>query len=109
MKILIKIEEYLPETQQIVVKFCSSQSEKSIDDVRALAIDLDKLELFDTELFLESLALHGQQIIDRYKQLQFGEDIENSPLDITKLVGRTIERQEFPRNKKMIPMRRVEL
>ena len=109
MKILIKIEEYLPETQQIVVKFCSSQSEKSIDDVQSLVIDLDRLELFDTELFLESLALHGQQIIDRYKQLQFGEDIENCPLDITKLVGRTIERQEFPRNKKMIPMRRVEL
>ena len=109
MKILIKIEEYLPETQQIVVKFCSSQSEKSIDDVRALAIDLDKLELFDTELFLESLALHGQQIIDRYKQLQFGEEIENGPLDITKLLGKTIERKKFPRTKKMLPMRRVEL
>lgn len=109
MKIIIKIEEYLPETQQIIVKFCSSQSEKSIDDAQALTIDLDKLELFDTELFLESLALHGQQIIDRYKQLQFGEDIKNGPLDITKLVGRTIERQEFPKNKKMIPMRRIEL
>ena len=109
MKILIKIEEYLPETQQIVVKFCSSQSEKSINDIQPLTIDLKNLELFDTELFLESLALHGQQIIDRYKQLQFGEDIENGPLDITKLIGRTIERQEFPRNKKMIPMRRVEL
>tara|TARA_B100001939_G_scaffold347489_1_gene369259 strand:- start:2025 stop:2354 length:330 start_codon:yes stop_codon:yes gene_type:complete len=109
MKILIKIEEYLPETQQIVVKFCSSQSEKSIDDVQSLVIDLDKLELFDTELFLESLTAHGQEVVKRYKQLQFGEDIENGPLDISKLVGRTIERQEFPRNKKMIPMRRVEL
>lgn len=109
MKILIKIEEYLPETQQIVVKFCSSQSEKSIDDVQSLVIDLDKLELFDTELFLESLSIQGQQVIDRYEQLQFGEVIENSPLNITKLVGRTIEREEFPRNKKMIPMKRIEL
>ncbi len=109
MKILIKIEEYLPETQQIVVKFCSSQSEKSIDDVQAITIDLDKLELFDTELFLESLAIQGQQIIDRYQQLQYGEVIENSPLDISKLIGRTIERGEFPRDKKMIPMRRIEL
>ena len=72
MKILIKIQEYLPETQQIVVKFCSSQSEKSIDDVQAITIDLDKLELFDTELFLESLSIQGQQIIDRYQQLQHG-------------------------------------
>ena len=109
MKILIKIEEYLPETQQIIVKFCSSQSEKSIDDVKALAINLDKLELFDTELFLESLAIRGQKTIDGYKQLQFGEVIENGPLDITKLIGRTIEREEFPRNKKMIPMKRIEL
>ena len=109
MKILIKIEEYLPETQQIIVKFCSSQSEKSIDDVQSITIDLDKLELFDTELFLESLSIQGQQIIDRYQQLQYGEVIENSPLDISKLIGRTIERREFPRDKKMIPMRRIEL
>lgn len=105
----MKIEEYLPETQQIVVKFCSSQSEKSIDDVQPLAIDLNKLELFDTELFLESLAIRGQQVIDKYEQLQYGEVIENGPLDITKLIGKTIEREEFPRNKKMIPMRRIEL
>ncbi len=105
----MKIEEYLPETQQIVVKFCSSQSEKSIDDVQPLAIDLNKLELFDTELFLESLAIQGQKVIDKYEQLQYGEVIENGPLDITKLIGRTIEREEFPRNKKMIPMRRIEL
>tara|TARA_A100001234_G_C12625320_1_gene385845 strand:- start:986 stop:1315 length:330 start_codon:yes stop_codon:yes gene_type:complete len=109
MKILMKIEEYLPETQQIVVKFCSSQSEKSIDDVQPLAIDLNKLELFDTELFLESLAIQGQKVIDKYEQLQYGEVIENGPLDITKLIGRTIEREEFPRNKKMILMRRIEL
>lgn len=109
MKILIKIEEYLPETQQIVVKFCSSQSEKSIDDIKPVAIDLDKLNIFDTELFLESLAIEGQQAIDNYKQLQHGEVIENGPLNISKLVGRTIEKEKFPRNKKMIPMRRIEL
>ena len=108
MKILIKIEEYLPETQQIVVKFCSSQSEKSIDDVQSLAIDLDKLELFDTELFLESLTAHGQQVVKRYKQVQFGEVIENSPLDIGSLSGRILEGKE-PRRKKILAMRKVEL
>ena len=108
MKILIKIEEYLPETQQIIVKFCSSQSEKSIDDVQSLAIDLDKLELFDTELFLESLTAHGQEVVKRYKQLQFGEVIENSPLDIGSLSGRVLEGKE-PRRKKLLAMRKVEL
>lgn len=109
MRILIKIEEYLPETQQIVVKFCSSQSEKSIDDIKPVAIDLDNLNISDTELFLESLAIRGQQVIDKYEQLQYGEVIENGPLNISKLVGRTIEKEKFPRNKKMIPMRRIEL
>tara|TARA_B100002019_G_scaffold258160_1_gene242685 strand:+ start:52 stop:378 length:327 start_codon:yes stop_codon:yes gene_type:complete len=108
MKILIKIEEYLPETQQIAVKFCSSQSEKSIDDVQTLTIDLDKLELFDTELFLESLTAHGQEVVKRYKQLQFGEVIENSPLDIGSLSGRILEGKE-PRRKKFLAMRKVEL
>ena len=108
MKILIKIEEYLPETQQIIVKFCSSQSEKSIDDVQALAIDLNKLELFDTELFLESLTAHGQGVIDRYEQLQFGEVIENGPLDIGSLSGRILEGRR-PRRKKLLPMRKVNL
>ena len=108
MKILIKIEEYLPETQQIAVKFCSSQSEKSIDDVQTLTIDLDKLELFDTELFLESLTAHGQEVVKRYKQLQFGEVIENSPLDIGSLSGRILEGKE-PRRKKLLAMRKVEL
>tara|TARA_B100000035_G_C20882998_1_gene501445 strand:+ start:129 stop:455 length:327 start_codon:yes stop_codon:yes gene_type:complete len=108
MKILIKIEEYLPETQQIVVKFCSSQSEKSIDDVQSLVIDLDKLELFDTELFLESLTAHGQRVVKRYKQVQFGEVIENSPLDIGSLSGRILEGKE-PRRKKILAMRKVEL
>ena len=108
MKILIKIEEYLPETQQIVVKFCSSQSEKSINDIQPLTIDLENLDLFDTELFLESLTAHGQEVIERYEQLQFGEVIENSPLDIGGLSGRVLEGKE-PRRKKLLAMRKVEL
>ena len=109
MKILINIEEYLPETEQIVVKFCSSQSEKSIDNVKALSFDLSNFNLQDTELFLDSLAIRGQDIVDNYEQLQDGEIIDNGPLDISSLVGKTIERDKFPRNKKMIPMRKIEL
>tara|TARA_B100000927_G_C16094993_1_gene320745 strand:+ start:103 stop:432 length:330 start_codon:yes stop_codon:yes gene_type:complete len=109
MKVLIKIEKYFPETKQIVVKFCSSQSEKSIDKVEALSFDLSNFNLQDTELFLESLAIRGQDIVDNYEQLQHGEYIDNGPLDISSLVGKTIEREKFPRNKKMIPMRKIKL
>ena len=65
--------------------------------------------LQDTELFLDSLAIRGQDIVDNYEQLQDGEIIDNGPLDISSLVGKTIERDKFPRNKKMIPMRKIEL
>ena len=85
MKVLIKIEEYFPETKQIVVKFCSSQSEKSIDKVEALSFDLSNFNLQNTELFLESLAIRGQDIVDNYEQLQHGEYIDNGPLDISSL------------------------
>ena len=108
MKILIKIEEYLPETQ-IIVKFCSSQSEKSIDKIKSLAFDLDNFYLQDTELFLDSLAVCGQSVIEKYEQLQHGEIVENGSLDISSLVGKTIEREEYPRDKKVLPMRRIEL
>jgi len=109
MKILIKIEKYLPETEQIVVKFCSSQSEKSIDKVKALTFDLNNFYLQDTELFLDSLAVRGQSVIEKYEQLQRGEVVANGPLDISSLVGKTIEREEYPRDKKVLPMRKIEL
>ena len=109
MKILIKIEKYLPETKQIVVKFCSSQSEKPIDEVKTLAFDLNNFYLQDTELFLDSLAVCGQSVIEKYEQLQRGEIVVNGPLDISSLVGKTIEREEYPRDKKVLPMRRIEL
>ncbi len=108
MKILLKIEEYLPETQQIVVKFCSSQSEKPIDEVKALAFDLNNFCLQDTELFLESLTIRGQEIIDRYEQLQHGESIENGPLDINSLSGRVIESKRL-RKKRLLQMRKIQL
>lgn len=109
MKVLIKIEEYLPETQQIVVKFCSSQSEKSIDQMQAVAINLDNLSCSNTEAFLESLTRCGQRIIDNYEQIQHGEVIEDESFDISSLVGRTIERQQVDKIKKTLPMKRIQL
>ena len=109
MKVILKIIEYNPEKEKIVVKFCNSQSEKSIDEMKALTLNLRNLDTGDTELFLESLTIEGQRIINKYEQRQFGEIVENGPLDISKLVGKTIERIEFPKNKKMVPMRRIEL
>ena len=54
MKVTILIDEYLPDTNQIVVRVCKMTSREPILNHKALAIDLDKLDLHDTESFLDS-------------------------------------------------------
>ncbi len=44
MKIIVKVVEYLEDTQQIIVKFCRKNAPKSIDEYGAGAIDIDRLE-----------------------------------------------------------------
>ena len=39
MKLLFKIIQYLPETEQIIVKCCRQNAPKPIDDYDAVAID----------------------------------------------------------------------
>ena len=45
MKVTILIDEYLPDTNQIVVRVCRMTSREPILNHKALAVDLDKLEL----------------------------------------------------------------
>ena len=50
MKIIVKIVEYLEDTQQIVVKFCRKNAPKSIDEYPAGAIDVNRLEtVYDSQ------------------------------------------------------------
>ena len=55
MKIIFKIVEYLPESNQIAVKFCYEKSRKSIDDYAPIAINCDELDMFDLETFSDTL------------------------------------------------------
>jgi|TARA_B100000085_G_scaffold27316_1_gene22705 hypothetical protein len=65
MKIIFKIIEYLPETEQIVVRFCRQNAPKSIDDYSAVAIDCKFIDNSDRVNLIESLFQLGLGIIEK--------------------------------------------
>ena len=56
MKISFKVTDYLPETKQIVVKYCLRSSNTPIDESRAISVDLVRLNMYTPELFKNSLS-----------------------------------------------------
>ena len=55
MKNIFKIIEYLPDTQQIVVRYARKNTHKNIDEYIESAVDLKELDLYDCESFSKSL------------------------------------------------------
>jgi hypothetical protein len=65
MNLLFKIIQHLPETDQIVVKFCRQNSPKPIDEYDAVAIDKKNINFSTPETFGASLILAGMSSIER--------------------------------------------
>lgn len=65
MKIIFKIIEYLPETEQVVVKFCRQNAPKSIDDYSAVAINCKFIDNSDRVNLIESLFQLGLGTIEK--------------------------------------------
>mgnify|MGYP006254513755 CR=1 FL=1 len=64
MKLVFRIDEYLPETQQIVVRMCKALSREPILGHNPGVIDLKNLDLYDCDTFVESLMrLYGDKAI----------------------------------------------
>jgi len=63
MKIIFKIVDYLPETNQIAVSFCRQNAPKSIDEYGAKMFDLDGLDTTDGLSLIESLFQAGLPLI----------------------------------------------
>jgi hypothetical protein len=59
MKLIFKIVEYLPETEQIVVKFSRQNAPKPIDDYPAVAIDCINLDCTDHYSLTSSIFKYG--------------------------------------------------
>ena len=84
MKIIFKIIEYLPETEQIVVRFCRQNAPKSIDDYSAVAIDCKFIDNSDRVNLIESLFQLGLGIIEKQENEELTLD-NNLALDTKEL------------------------
>ena len=114
MKVIIKIDEYLPERNSVVFKTCRLNSHKSIDEFEAKVIDCHDLNMTDCETFIESLANKiSQNRIDIQDEKQ-GISESNKPVEITgeldfeKLIGVVVQGRVSRRNR-ILKMRRIEL
>ena len=72
MKIIFKIEEYLSETEQVVIRFCRQNSPKPITEYPAKAYSTEIYDTsFDSQNLIESIAKNG------YKNVLRQESEEN--------------------------------
>tara|TARA_Y100001937_G_scaffold98140_1_gene133818 strand:+ start:410 stop:751 length:342 start_codon:yes stop_codon:yes gene_type:complete len=113
MKAIFKIEEYLPETTQIVVRFARLHAPESIEKYKKVAIDYSQLDCYDSDSFVKSLM---RKVGDHMVKLQEeSEPINNiaetisGDLDLEKLIGKTIECKVDNNRRERLKMRRVEL
>ena len=113
MKIICKIINHYPETKQIVLRICRLHSLKSIDEHIKCQVCYDDLDMTDFESFKVSLIRKFQHQIqfDDENQVILKENtpIENSELDIDKLVGKVFSGEYVNKSTRLLKMRRVKL
>ena len=114
MKVIIKINEYLPERNSVVFKTCRLNSHKSIDEFEAKVVDCHDLNMTDCETFIESLVNKvSQNRIDTQDEKQ-GILESNKPVEITgeldfeKLIGVVVQGRVSNRTR-LLKMRKVDL
>ena len=112
MKMIFKIEEYLSETNQVIIRYCRKNSPRPITDYPAKAVSTEQYDTsFDSQNLVESIAQYG------YKKVFTQEDKENTlpentptdipnSLNIEDYVGKIIcveakDAQEMMRSRKM--------
>ena len=101
MKNIFKIIEYLPDTQQIVVRYARKNTHKNIDEYIESAVDMKQLDLYSCETFSKSLMRkYGEHNIERVendnfiikilKEIKFPE--ETPIFEITKQLNEVLEK-----------------
>lgn len=113
MKSIIKIEEYIPETNRIVVKIARLHAPRPIDDYQPVTVDCDKLDCYNTETFLHTLMrVAGERHINVEEDLEpivNKVDTVSEELDLPNMVGKVIQAKIDNNRKEILRMRRVEL
>ena len=114
MNVIIKIEEFLPDTQQIIMRICALHTHKIIDEYRTYAIEISDLNMLDHESFMDSLINKVKHLIQQQDENEPILD-DNIPfeidgeLDIQNLVGKVIGGKISNGKSRLLTMRRVEL
>ena len=95
MNIIFKIIEYLPETNQIIVKFSRQNSGKSIDSRNACAMSTESLDLTDNVSLVESICAMGLVEIREQDKKDgiltsnvMNDIIDEDDVDISTMVGK---------------------
>ena len=115
MKVIIKIDEFLPERNSVVFKTCRLNSHKSIDEFEAKVVDCHDLNMTDCETFIESLI--NKVSNDRIESQDESEGILDSnipneitgELDFQKLIGVVVQGRLSNKINRRLKMRRIEL
>ena len=112
---IFKIEKHSPDTKQLVVKFCSATSHKSIDDYGARALSYADLDLSESELFIDGLMkrngflrIEKQELAEPILDSNKAESISGA-VNLDDLVGKVIDGTVSDRNIAPLKMRRIEL
>ena len=115
MKCIFKIEEYLPDTNQMVVRFARLHSPQHIDNYKAVAIDTTRLDFYSYETFVKSLMRHygdNRSAMSEMKDpiVNDVEDINvNGEFEVRDLIGKMIGCNSDNYKKEILKMNRVEL
>ena len=88
MNIIFKIVEYLPDTEQVIVKYARKNSHKSIDDHPSVTLSCDVIDTTDHPNIVESISQYGVNILEideKYEEVlesnKTFSEIESSSLE----------------------------
>jgi len=115
MKCIFKIKEYLPETNQMVVRFARLHSPQHIDNYKAVAISTTRLDFYSYETFVESLMRNYGDSRSSTSDMKdpIVNDVEDINIDgefeIRDLVGKIVGCNSDDYKTKIIKMKRIEL
>ena len=113
MKAIFKIIEYLPETEQIVVRFARLHAPELIEKYNKKAINLSHLDCYDSEYFVKSLMRrcgnHMVKLQEEKEPIINESETISEELNLEDLVGKTIECKVDDSRRAILKMRRVEL
>ncbi len=113
MKSIFKIEEYLPDTNQIVVRYSRLHAPQPIESYETMAIDCEHLDLYDCDSFVSSLMMkYGDRYVKEYEErepLKNNSEIISGKLDLQDLVGKIVECDTMNYRRSSLKVRKVEL